>query len=112
MLAERNCVSGAINLSLSQGDLARARVLLAEIRNVCRSFRNQERLARCLTGLAGVAIARGQPEQAAHVLAATELLYEVGNDRLNAADRVSYNYTLAAIHVQLDDVTFAAAWAA
>jgi hypothetical protein len=76
-----------------------------------REVGNEDGIAYCLAGLAGVAGAEGQPERAARLLGAAEALLEATGVRLIAADRAEYDRNVAAVRAQLDEAAFAAAWA-
>ena len=61
--------------------------------------------------MAGLAGRSGQPERAARLFGAAELLYEASVTRLEYPDQVEYDRNVAAVRAQLDEATFAAAWA-
>jgi len=69
-------------------------------------------IAHCLVGLAGVAGARGQLERAARLFGATEALLNTTGLRLEPVDQIQQDRNIAVARAQLDDATFAAAWAA
>ena len=58
--------------------------------------------------MAGV---QGQQVRAARLLGAVEALLEATNDHVDPADRAEYDRDVAAARAQLDEATFAAAWA-
>jgi tetratricopeptide (TPR) repeat protein len=66
----------------------------------------------CLDGLAGVAGAQGQPERAARLLGIADALRDSADMLLQPAYRAAYERDVAAARAQLDEATFAAAWAA
>jgi Tetratricopeptide repeat len=68
-------------------------------------------IAACLVGLAGAAAARGNPARAARLLAASEALLEAVQTRLAPAERLEAERHAAAARAQLDEATFAVAWA-
>ena len=76
-----------------------------------REVGNEDGIAYCLAGLAGVAGAEGQPERAARLLGAAEALLEASGTHLIAADRAEYDHNVATVRAQLDEAAFAAAWA-
>lgn len=55
---------------------------------------------------------RGRVEQAAKLCGGAELLLDSIGARFESADHVAYEQTVASTRAQLDDATFAAAWAA
>jgi hypothetical protein len=65
-----------------------------------------------LENLAIVASAQGQEERAARLFGAAEIQREAINETLTPADQAEYNSYVAAVRAQLDEPTFAAAWAA
>jgi non-specific serine/threonine protein kinase len=67
----------------------------------------------CLTGLAGVIGRAGQPERAARLLGSMEAVREairIGST-VSYADRLEYDRYESAVRAQLDETSFAAAWA-
>ncbi len=76
---------------------------------------NQQGIAACLVGLAGAADAQWTPARAARaarLCGASEALLEAVQTRLAPAERLDTERQVAAARAQLDDATFAAAWAA
>jgi hypothetical protein len=71
----------------------------------------QTRIAACLEGLAGVAVAMGQVERAVRLFGAAEVIREVGGVPLPSVDRATYDRDTAAIHAQLGKADFIALWA-
>jgi tetratricopeptide (TPR) repeat protein len=65
----------------------------------------------CVAGLGGVAGGIKQPERAARLLGAAQALREALHFRLEYADRIEYDRDVATMREQLDEATFAAAWA-
>jgi tetratricopeptide (TPR) repeat protein len=65
-----------------------------------------------LEGLAGVAAAQGRPKRAARLFGAVQARRESAGVPLPAAYRAGYERDVAAARAQLDEATFAAAWAA
>jgi hypothetical protein len=66
----------------------------------------------CLAGLAGVAGMQGQPEWAARLFGAAEVLGEVLQQRPWGNHRIERERNVAIARAQLDEATFAAAWEA
>ncbi len=69
-------------------------------------------IADCLAGLAGVAAAEGKSERAARLLGASEALLDAIGATLASTDQADYDRSVATTRAQLDEATFAAAWAA
>jgi tetratricopeptide (TPR) repeat protein len=67
-------------------------------------------LVEDLAGLAEVAGLLGQPQQAAQLLGAVDILREESNIRLSPLRRAEYDRTVEGIRTQLDTATFAEAW--
>jgi len=65
-----------------------------------------------LEGLAGAAVTQGLAEQGARLFGATEALRESMGWPLPPVSRADYERDVAAVRAQLDEATFAAAWAA
>ncbi len=98
-------------IMLEQDHLARAAELYHEGLTLQRQLRFQQHSADGLEGLAGVAVAQGQPERAARLLGAAEALREsIATPRWHVY-QTNYERTLAAARAQLDDEAWAAAWA-
>jgi non-specific serine/threonine protein kinase len=80
---------------------------------LARQLEHKERIAQCLVGVGGVASAVRQAERAARLLSAAETL--LGTIGLSLAAwpevRADHDRYVAAARAQLDDATFAAAWA-
>ncbi|HEY3228045.1 MAG TPA: tetratricopeptide repeat protein, partial [Roseiflexaceae bacterium] len=96
-----------------QGDYERALALYQESLALARQLEHKERIAQCLVGVGGVASAVRQAERAARLLSAAETL--LGTIGLSLAAwpevRADHDRYVAAARAQLDDATFAAAWA-
>jgi predicted ATPase/DNA-binding XRE family transcriptional regulator len=103
------------DIALYQGDAARAGALFAESLALFREFGSEGGIAQCLLGFAGVFGASGQGRRAARLCGAVEALLESDGVSIESYlppdDRVHYDRTIAAIRAQLDEATFAAAWA-
>jgi tetratricopeptide (TPR) repeat protein len=97
---------------LDQGDTARAATLFRESLEAQQELGNKLCIARSLAGLAGVAGGTWQPRRAAQLLGAVERIHESIGQSLTPIDRNVFDRYAAAIRAQLDDATFAAAWAA
>ena len=93
------------------GDYQRALALFQESLVLRRTLGSREGVARSLVGLASVALAQARPEHAARLFGAAEAMRDLVNAPLPPADRVDYERQLAALQKELDETTFAAAWA-
>jgi DNA-binding CsgD family transcriptional regulator len=71
----------------------------------------KEGIAEDLAGVAELASLLGQPEQAARLFGAVEALREASNIRLSPLRRAEHDPTVEGIRAQLDEATFAKAWA-
>jgi len=98
-------------LALYQEDTDRALTLFRESLSVLRDIRDHEGLAHCLVALGVWMVAQGQPEQGTRLLGAAEAVLEGVDCRLQFEHRVVHMSTIAALHTQLDEATFAAMWA-
>ncbi|MCP4536197.1 MAG: protein kinase [Chloroflexi bacterium] len=98
-------------VALHQGDGQRATTFFTESIALYQELNAQKGIAECIAGLAGVARVEGQPERAARLFGATQVLQEATGTRLIAADKAEYDRNLALVRAQLDEATFAAAWA-
>jgi len=98
---------------LDQGDSERALALYQESWALARQFEFKEGIAQGLLGIGGVASAVRQAERAARLLSAAEtLLDSIGLSVAVWPDvRADYERYVAAARAQLDEATFAAAWA-
>jgi len=95
-----------------QGDHCRAAAFFAESLALFQELGDAEGSAWCLAGLAGVMGLQGQPERAGRWLSAAGALLDATGAVVWPADRTDYDRNVAAVRAQLDDATFAAAWAA
>jgi predicted ATPase/class 3 adenylate cyclase len=95
-----------------QGDAARARGCFAEALALCREMRRRPCLTLCLAGLAGVAGMVRQPERAARLFGAAEALGEAFDQPWLRGHRIEWERNVVTARAQLDEATFAAAWAA
>jgi predicted ATPase/DNA-binding CsgD family transcriptional regulator/transcriptional regulator with XRE-family HTH domain len=96
----------------AQGYGSTAAEYFAESLALVRETPFSETLIAALEGLAGVAAAQGQPERAARLFGAAEAERTSVAMPLPPAYRAAYERDVAAAHAQLDEATFAAAWAA
>jgi len=98
----------------TQGDDRRATELFQECLELAREQGDKPEMAGCLEGLAGIAVLHGQPIRATQLFAAAARLRETIGGQLHRRpiDGTEYDRTLGITRAQLDDATFAAAWAA
>jgi non-specific serine/threonine protein kinase len=99
------------NVTLSQGEAVQAATLFAESLALNDETGYQPGIADCFVGLAGVAGAQCHPERAVRLLGAAEPYLDAMRGFMPVADRTAYDRTVAAVQIQLDQATFAAAWA-
>ncbi len=100
---------GTVSYVLGHYQLARAQ--LAESLTVYHELGYKRDVAECLEGLAGVAAAQKQPMHAARWFGLAEALREMIGAPVQAALRADYERDVATTRAQLDELTFAAAWA-
>ncbi|TME05251.1 MAG: tetratricopeptide repeat protein [Chloroflexi bacterium] len=98
-------------VALFQDDYAKARTFYEEALALHREFGEKWFIASCLDGLAEVAIAKGQPEWAAHLLAAAALLREDLGVSPPSYNLANYERAVDTTRAQLGEERFAAAWA-
>jgi predicted ATPase/DNA-binding SARP family transcriptional activator len=96
----------------AQADHRRAAQHFVESLMIRRDLQDIAGIAQCLTSLAEVAEALEQPALAARLWGATEALRASSGASLSLAERVRYERSVAAARAQIDEATFAAAWAA
>jgi hypothetical protein len=99
------------HVSLRQGDYREAVALFAQSLSMYREHGDQEDLGNCLDGLAGVATAVGQPIRALRLFGAAEARCNSMRSRLEPVDQAEHERSVAGARAQLDESTFAAAWA-
>ncbi|HEU5101638.1 MAG TPA: tetratricopeptide repeat protein, partial [Roseiflexaceae bacterium] len=99
-------------LAQAEGDFGRAAGHYDESLRLFSGLEDKAGIAWCLVELAEVCQAQGQPERAVRLLAAAEALLAAIGRGLEPAVRADYERSLAVARVQLDEATFAAAWAA
>jgi predicted ATPase/DNA-binding CsgD family transcriptional regulator len=106
-----NAQFGLAQVALNTGDPQVARTLFQESLFAYRKMDDIASIAACLAGLAQVQTSTGQPKRAARVLGASDALLETSGVRLNWYDKLYYDSSIKSTRDQLDQVTFAAAWA-
>jgi non-specific serine/threonine protein kinase len=98
-------------LVFRQGDCERAAALFKESLALRKAHGDRGGIAACLTALAGVAIADGQPDQAARLFGAAEALRDAIHIPMPPAQRAEYDRQIAALQTSLNETALAAAWA-
>ncbi len=98
-------------VALREGNYQQSAGLYQQSLALNRVLGNRDGIAEDLAGLAEVASLLGQPERAARLCGAVEVLREARNIRLSPLRRAAYDRTVEGIRVQLDEAVFAAAWA-
>lgn len=100
------------HLALRQGDTRRALRLFRESLTLFRDQGDQRGIADGLAGLAGVLGTLKQPGQAARLLGAAEALREAIGASVWPANAPDYARSLDIVRAHMDELAFAAAWAA
>ena len=85
--------------------------LLAESLATRRELADKAGIVGCLEGMAAVALAKRRPERAARLFGTSAMLRETIDAPLSPAERLAYERDLVMGRAQLDEGTFAAAWA-
>jgi predicted ATPase/DNA-binding CsgD family transcriptional regulator len=98
-------------VTLNQGDADRAAALFQE--GLIPAWQAERRgfMILSLVGLAGVACARQQLERATRLLGAATALLDATHATLDTTDRRDYDRIMVKVRDQLDEASFAAAWA-
>jgi predicted ATPase/DNA-binding XRE family transcriptional regulator len=100
-------------VSLHGGDDRKAWALFEESLELCNEYGIKVPMLHILSGFASVLGMTGKPEQAARLFGAVESLVEsIGMaGRMNPSDQKEFDDYVAIVRAQLDDASFAAAWA-
>jgi predicted ATPase/transcriptional regulator with XRE-family HTH domain len=98
-------------LALAQGDAPQAAACFTESLVRYRELGHQEGISVCLAGSAGAAGGLGQPARAARLFGAAERLRATIGAIGQPIERAAYERSVASVRAQLDQETFAAAWA-
>ena len=96
---------------LHQGEAKQARDLERQGLRLARAMNNRLLQALALARLAGAIVALGQPEQAAHLLGASESALERLGAFQQPNDKREIDDIIAAMRTQLDEASFQLAWA-
>ena len=94
----------------AQGDHQRAHAAYSEALAIQQDMRNSEDVVYSLNGLAGVALDRGRPRQAARLFAASAALAEKTGVVIDLVDRDQVLRDVAAARAQLGEKAYGAAW--
>ena len=97
---------------LRQGDPARARALFIEASQSLQEIGSKIGVIYALEGLASLAVAQQQPEQAARLFVWADAMREILENPRWPPEQAEVDRDLATIHAQLDQAAFAAACAA
>jgi hypothetical protein len=98
-------------IALHEGEAGRARDLGRQGLQLTRAMNDRLQLATALALLAGAIGVMGQPQQAARLLGASEIALERLGAFHQPNDKREIDGMIAAVHAQLDEATFQAAWA-
>lgn len=93
------------------GNIRQATIYIAESLPLFQKLGNTLGAIDCLTVFASVLVRQGRLERAARLFGAEEALRETSHLRLEYVDRVEKERYIVAVQTQLDETTFAAAWA-
>ena len=107
---------GAVHFDLGvlaqhQNDLPRAAQNFRAALALFHQFGDQHRVVGCIERLAHIAVARGQPLDAARLFGAAEVLRERIGFPIQASYATEYAHAVAAARAQWDADAFARAWA-
>jgi predicted ATPase/DNA-binding XRE family transcriptional regulator len=95
----------------AQGDDVAARALLRECTRLHQQSGMRRMIAHNLENFAGLEAGQGRAGRAVRLFGAAEALREAVGTPLQPGARVDYDRDVASAHAQLDEATFAAAWA-
>jgi DNA-binding CsgD family transcriptional regulator len=98
-------------VALAQGDQQRAQAHFTESLALHRERGNRPGMLEALAGFGALLAAQGQPRRATVLFGAITALRANLRAPMWPAERVEYDRFVAAARVQLDEATFAAAWA-
>lgn len=100
-------------VTLHQGNYRQAQALFKESVKLFRQDANENAVVNCLAGFGSVMGLIGKPEAAARLFGAVEaLLASWGNaGQMDPSDQREFDHYVAVVRSQLDEVTFAKAWA-
>ena len=93
-----------------RGDHTKAMTFFKNALTMQIAIANQNGIAECLTGIAGVLIMQGQMERAARLLGRSEALRENTHATIWPANQIEYDQSVKVLHNGLDEVMLAQAW--
>jgi predicted ATPase/class 3 adenylate cyclase len=105
------CLARLGGVAAAQSDAERAVALYRESLSLYQQVGDKPGVAECLKELAKVMGMLGQPVRAVRLFGAAEALREALKSSLLPDERISYERSIAEACAQLDEATFAAAWA-
>ncbi len=94
------------------GNFGQAAIHLTESLELFRDLGDKDGIAFALEGFAGLAVAGGAPERAAHLFGAAAALREVISSPMAPVDEPEYERDVATARAQMDEAAFRDAWAA
>lgn len=106
------CLGNLAHIVLEQGDTARALDLCQQSIKLFQQVEDAEvEIAEDLDELAEIVRRQGDARRAAHFLGAAEVVRENAHEAIPPSKRAVYDRTVSATRADLDEATFAAAWA-
>lgn len=115
-LGDRQMVTAAqserAHIERQTGHYAQAVALYSSTILGWQELGHRSALAHELESLAFIAIAQSQPRRAACLLGSAESMREAADSPMAPAERTEYTEHVAALRAQMDEASFAAAWAA
>jgi transcriptional regulator with XRE-family HTH domain len=106
------CLGNLAHIVLEQGDTARALDLCQQSIILFQDVDgSQVEIAEDLDELAEIIRRQGDARRAAQILGAAEMVREVARESIPPSKRAVYESTVSATRADLDEATFAAAWA-
>ena len=105
------CLNGLGNIAMTRNDTAAARAFWLDTVAVLSEVGDRWYMALVTEGLAGVAVAEKMPVHAAQLFGAAEALREQIHAPLPPPLHIFYDKNLKMAHAQLDEASFATAWA-
>jgi predicted ATPase/class 3 adenylate cyclase len=100
------------SIALHEGDLNTARTHFAEALMLAQECHNHNNMAYAMLGYGGVLAVEKKAWQSVVLLSFHHAFFEAGDRRYyTPTDEIDYEHYLAIARVQLDEVTFQAAWA-
>ncbi|MEZ4867854.1 MAG: tetratricopeptide repeat protein [Caldilineaceae bacterium] len=104
-------ISNLGNLALNQGDYRRATALHRESLALFQELDDKENISDCLKALALIIMSQGNLARAVRLFAAAVKVRDAIGMLMPPIDAVRYENSISATRAQLDEISFAAAWA-